>query len=126
MNREDLIYKLTIYLLNKAYDIKGANKETQKKWISKVKHYGRSEYLDPSYNKWFPYRSEMCGVRQILVWDEIRKANLQYAISILSDIEEVLWDIEEDIEEKALIYLMNEFVKENPTLFKIFFSYCSN
>ena len=117
MIREVFFFELGIYMLNNAYGIKEANKETQKNWISLVQKNAFSEYLDASYEKLYPESSETGGVHFMLVWDDIRKINMLNAVTILSHIEEVGWDMEEDLEEKATIYLMNEYAREHPNKF---------
>jgi hypothetical protein len=126
MTKEVLIYKLTAYLFNKAAGINDADKVTQKKWISIVQHYEDSKWLDKSYNKWYPDKLENGRVNLSTLWDDIRKADLASVISILSDIDEASWALEEDIQEKALIYFINEFVRENPVAFKISLTFSPN
>ena len=119
INRELFIINLTAYMLNTVSGIKGANKETQKRWISEIRHYVPSEYLNPSFNKFYPDKTNAEGVALSIVWDDIINAGKWNAIQILSDIDEI-YDRKADFQENALLYLMNAFVLENPTGFKVF------
>ncbi len=120
INKDLIIYNLTNYLLNAAHEIKKADKETQKRWILKIRHTVHSEYLDPAFNKFYPDSTKAKGVDLETVWEDIRKVSTWNALFILSDIGEVTDKIKENLEEKALVYLMNEFVRGNPIKFKVF------
>jgi hypothetical protein len=105
-------------MLNKVSGIKRANKKTQKRWISEVKNNAYMAFLDPAFNKLYPEGKNSEGVDTCMVWDDIIKVGKYKALLILSDIDEI--DFKGDFQEKALIYLMNAFVRENSEEFKIF------
>jgi hypothetical protein len=120
INRDLFIYNLTCYLLKTVGEIKGANNETQERWISEIQHSLDSKYLDPSFIHFYSDKPKAKGVDLSTVWDDIIKVDKWNAISILSDLDVVLFNTKEDLQEKAIIYLMNEFVRGNSIKVKIF------
>lgn len=120
ITKELFIDNLTVYMLNTVSNIKRANKETQKRWISEIQNYVLPEYLDPSFNRYYADKTKAKGVVLSIVWDDIRKIDKWKAILILSEIDEVSCYCKADFQEKALIYIMNAYVRGDSIEFKVF------